>query len=164
MNGHAAPGADTEAPALEAIDEEDLVTIRPTTLQKAAGGKQLFVGLFGLILALQTFGMALLRPEIIAILAVMVALGVTLLVSGWFTTKGRGAGSLVGTITAGLQGVLGLAWLVFSFTHGLFSLVALCLPFVALSTAVVSALTIRQGQRADDARERLRAQGFDAGA
>jgi hypothetical protein len=151
-------------PADEAIDEEDLVTIRPTGLQKAAGGAQLFVGLFGLILALQTFGMARLRTEILIVLAVMVALGASLLVSGWATTRGRGAGSLVGAVAGGLQGVLGLGWLVFSFSHGLFSLVALFLPFAALAAAVFSGLSLPQGIRADDARARLRAQGFDAGS
>jgi hypothetical protein len=152
------------SPELEPIDEADLVHLRPTPLQKAAGGKQMFIGLFGLILALQTSSMARLRPEILLVLAVMVGLGGTLLISGWATAKGRGAGSLVGAIAAGVQGVLGFAWLVFSVSHGLFSLVALCLPFVGISTAIVSALTVRQGQRADDARERLRAQGFDAGS
>lgn len=147
----------------ESIDEADLAAITPNVLQKAAGGALMFVGLFGLVLAAQTAGIVRLEGYLVVVLVVMTTLAATLLVAGWKTTKGRGTAALIGAIASALNGLLGLAWLVFSFSHALFSLVALFLGPASIGAAVLAALVIGRGRHADDARERLAAQGFSSG-
>ena len=151
-------------PLEETVDEEDLVTIVPTTIAKVGGGAQMFVGLFGLVLALQTSSIVRFRGLQQLILPTMIVGAVALLGLGWKTTKGRGTPAFVGTFVAASYGLLGLAWLVYSFANALFSLVALFLGPASIVAAILSALAIGAGRKADDARERLRAHGLDAGA
>ena len=70
----------------------------------------------------------------------------------------------MGAILAAFYGLLGLVWLVYSFSNALFSLVALFLGPASLVAAILTALAVGAGRRADDARERLRAQGMDVGS
>ena len=151
-------------PLEEAVDEEDLVTIVPTTIAKAGGGSQMFVGLFGLVLALQTSSIVQFRGLQQLILPTMVLFALLLLGTGWKTLKGRGSAAFVGAILAAFYGLLGLVWLVYSFSNALFSLVALFLGPASLVAAILTALAVGAGRRADDARERLRAQGMDVGS
>lgn len=151
-------------PLEETVDEEDLATIVPTTLAKAGGGAQMFIGLFGLVLALQTSSIVRFRGLQQLILPTMILGALALLGLGWKTLKGRGTAAFVGAFVAAFYGLLGLAWLVYSFSNALFSLVALFLGPASIVAAVLSALAISAGRRADDARDRLRAQGMDVGA
>ncbi len=148
----------------ETVDEEDLATIMPTTIAKAGGGAQMFVGLFGLVLALQTSSIVRFRGLQQLILPTMILFASVLLVTGWKTTKGRGSAAFVGTFVAGFYALLAIAWLVYSFSNSLFSVVAVFLGPASLVAAILTALAIGPGRKADDARERLRAQGMDVGA
>lgn len=151
-------------PLEETVDEEDLQAIAPTTIAKVGGGAQMFVGLFGLVLALQTTSIVRFRGLQQLILPTMVLGAVVLLGTGWKTLKGRGTAAFVGAFVGAFYGLLGLAWLVYSFANALFSLVALFIGPASIAAAILSALAISAGRKADDARERLRAQGMDVGA
>lgn len=124
----------------------------------------MFVGLFGLILALQTTSIVRFRGLQQMILPTMVIFALGLLGSGWKTAKGRGSAAFVGAIVAAFYALLAVVWLVYSVANQLFSLVALFLGPASLVAAILTALAIRPGRKADDARERLRAQGMDVGA
>ena len=138
--------------------------IVPTTIAKVGGGAQMFVGLFGLVLAAQTAGIVAFRGVMVIILPAMILFASVMLVAGWKTFKGRGVAALTGAIVGGIYGLLGIAWLVFSVMESLFSLVALFLGPATIAAAALSALAVGPGKKADDARERLRAQGLDAGS
>jgi hypothetical protein len=76
----------------------------------------------------------------------------------------RGRAALVGTFVAAATFVGSATWFVFAMLNGLFTLLGLMIPGLALLATALVATSISRSKRADEARERLRAQGLDIGA
>lgn len=144
--------------------EEDIAAITPTPMAKIGGGGLMVAGLFTLVLAAQTATMLLLRGVVLLILAAMFSLGTAALVLGWKVTRMRGWAALAGSIVSAALCIAALAWLVFSFLNGVFSLLAIgIVPLSGLACAL-SGLCIDRCQKADIARARLKEDGLDVGS
>ncbi|MFO0660992.1 MAG: hypothetical protein U0165_14345 [Polyangiaceae bacterium] len=143
--------------------EEDIVAVTPTTMAKVGGGGLMLAGLFMLVLAAQTATMLFFDTVVIATLSAMVLLGGSSLVLGWNVSRMRGWAALSGPIIAAVQCIAALGWLVFSFTHGVFSLLAIAIIPLSGLACVLSGLCIDRCHKADLARGRLRAEGLDVG-
>jgi hypothetical protein len=93
----------------------------------------------------------------------MFAVGMGGAVLGFYLTRGRGRAAVSGTVLAGVSFFLLAAWVGFSLYNGLLSLLAISLLPLSLLAGTFCALSISWARRADQARERLRAQGLDPG-
>jgi hypothetical protein len=145
-------------------DDADLEAIVVPPSAKFGGGALLLLGVLTLVLCLQTvLVVGRYNSLTIPIIFIMFALGVICSVLGFQITRGSGKAAQVGTGVAGLTFVLAGAWFVFGILHNLVSLLALLLMPIAVTALLFSALSIGWARRADQARERLRAQGLDSG-
>jgi fatty acid desaturase len=75
----------------------------------------------------------------------------------------RGIGARLSAAVGGLLAVFGLAWFVIAFVGGVLILLALVLVPIAGVAAGFALSNLDVTRRADEARQRLRAQGLDAG-
>ena len=145
-------------------DDADLEAITVPASAKFGGGALLLLGVLTLVLCLQTVLVVARYDSLtVPIISLMFALGAACAVLGFRITRGSGKATLTGTVFAGIDFVLTAAWFVFGIFHNLFSLLALLLLPIAVTALLFSALSIGWARRADEARERLRAQGLDSG-
>jgi hypothetical protein len=144
--------------------DADLETIVVPPNAKFGGGSLLLLGALTLVLCLQTV-LVVRRYEalLVAIIGIMFLLGAISMVLGFQLTRGSGKAAVLGTGLAGVTFVFSGAWFVFAFVHNVVSLLALLLLPIALMALTFSAMSIAWARRADEARERLRAQGLDPG-
>jgi Ca2+/Na+ antiporter len=130
---------------------------------KIGGGTLLLLGVLTLVLCLQT-ALAV-RFNVIGapIVLMMFAIGLAAALLGFYLTRGSGKAAVSGTVLAGVSFFLLAAWVGFSLYNGLLSLLAMALLPLSLLAATFCALSVGWARRADQARERLRAQGLDLG-
>jgi hypothetical protein len=156
MNPYAAPQQATQP-------EDDIAAATPPLLARVAGGADALAGLLVALTGVQTLTLVNLRAPYTLAPWVLVALGLPTVVLGTFVFRAR-AIAAIAAIGAGVVLVLASsAWLILSFTHGLFSLFAMASPFVAAAAMVLTILALGPCQRASSARERLSAQGMNLG-
>ena len=145
-------------------DDADFEAIVVPASAKFGGGALLLLGVLTLVLGLQTVLVVARYDSLtVPIISLMFALGVACAALGFRITRGSGKAALMGTVIAGVTLLLAGAWFVFGVFHNLFSMLALMLMPIAVTALLFSGLSIGWARRADEARERLRAQGLDSG-
>jgi hypothetical protein len=83
--------------------------------------------------------------------------------SGAGVVRGRARPALYGLILGAVTALFAFSWVMVAFMHGIVSLISFAvLPLSIVATLLLS-LGLKQIRRIDEARERLRAQGLDAG-
>ena len=145
-------------------EDEDLAAIVVPPNAKFGGGALLLLGVLTLILGLQTvLVVRRYEPLLITVIVIMFTLGLGSAWLGFQTTRGSGTATIAGIGFAIVTFVLSGAWFVYALVHNVVSLLALGLLPLAVTAILFGALSIGWAKRADVARERLRAQGLDAG-
>ena len=143
--------------------DADLQAITVPSSVKVGGGSLLVLGVLTLVLCLQTSLVVRFNAISTPIVLLMFAIGLSSALLGYYLTRGSGRAAVSGTVLAGVSFFLLATWVGFSLYNGLFSLLAISLLPLSLLAATFSALSISWARRADQARERLRAQGLDLG-
>jgi len=159
MDQHAGAVGNTNADAQDA----DLQAVTVPSSVKIGGGTLLLWGVLTLVLCLQTALAVRFDAITTPIVLLMFALGVTGALLGFQLTRGSGKAAVSGVVLTGVSFFLFAAWIAFSFYGGLLSLLALALLPLSLLAATFCGLSVSWARRADQARERLRAQGLDLG-
>ena len=149
--------------SLEDAQDADLHAITVPSSVKASGVSMLALGVLTLVLCLQTSLAVRLNAISTPIVLFMFVDGLTCALLGFYLTRGSGRAAVSGTVFAGLTFLLLVIWVGFSLFNGLLSLLSLSLLPLSLLAATLCALSISWARRADQARERLRAQGLDLG-
>ena len=103
------------------------------------------------------------KGPIVGIVLAMAALGVTAVVTGWGTSRGRRASAVGAAVTAGLIATLGTAWAIFGLMSGLISPLSFGNIVFATVAAILAGLSIGPSRKITVARDALRAQGLDFG-
>jgi hypothetical protein len=83
---------------------------------------------------------------------------------GWGTVRARLAAAKLGLVIGAVTFILALGWIMLAVMHGTLSFITLAVVPLSSVAYVVLRRELPQIKRIDDARERLRAQGLDAGA
>jgi hypothetical protein len=151
------------APQQATKPEDDIAAATPPLMARVAGGADALAGLVVALTGVQTLTLVELRAPYAAAPWVLVALGLTTVVLGVFVFRARVVAAIAAIGAGGLLVLASGAWLVLSFTHGLFSLFAMAAPFVATAALVLTFLALGPCQRASAARDRLSAQGMNLG-
>ena len=143
--------------------EADLDALVVPSSLKLAGAILMLAGAFTGVTGLQVLLFFNMRGALNLVGPVALALGVANVVLGFGVVRGRGGAARAGVATGGLTLLLAVAWIGFALMNGVVSLTALSvLPLSGVATLLV-ATSLEQARAIDRARERLRAQGLDAG-
>jgi asparagine N-glycosylation enzyme membrane subunit Stt3 len=143
--------------------DADLLAVTVPSSVKIGGGTLLLWGVLTLVLCLQTALAVRFNAITTPIVLLMFALGLTGALLGFHLTRGSGKAAVAGVVLSGVSFFLFAAWVAFSFSNGLLSLLAIALLPLSLLAATFCGLSVSWARRADQARERLRAQGLDLG-
>jgi len=153
-----------EAPReLPSSQDDDLEALGTTPLAKFGGGALIFSGVISGLLALQTALSVRFAGVVTIFVPLFFLLAGGLVASGVSLTRMRGWAAVAGGGFGGLGFLVSLVWLVVSFMGGLFSLLALGLVPLTVTSAALAAASIGVARRADAARARLREQGMEGG-
>jgi asparagine N-glycosylation enzyme membrane subunit Stt3 len=154
----------TSAPTSnEAAQDADFLAITVPSSVKVGGGTLLLLGVLTLVLCLQTSLVVRFNAVSTPIVLLMFGIGLAAALLGFYLTRGSGKAAVSGTVLAGVSFFLIAGWVGFSLHIGLLSLLAISLLPLSLLAATFCALSVSWARRADQARERLRAQGLDLG-
>jgi|GEM_PF-1986193 len=159
MNQYTGAAASTNADAQDA----DLQAVTVPSSVKIGGGTLLLWGVLTLVLCLQTALAVRFDALTTPIVLLMFALGLSGVLLGFQLTRGSGKAAVSGVVLSAVSFFLFAAWVAFSLYNGLLSLLALALLPLSLLAATFCGLSVSWARRADQARERLRAQGLDLG-
>lgn len=158
------PSAWSHAPPDDlASSEADIADAATPAVAKAAGGLLLFAGLSVALTGVQLFAMVRLFDAYALVPHAHLALGAALGLCGLMIFRGRAWAASVAAMLSGALFLLTSAWLVFSFTHAVFSLLALGNPLAMLLALALAVVSIKPCERATEARARLAAQGLGFG-
>jgi bacteriorhodopsin len=151
--------------AVTAIDpgDADIQAATPPLTAVFAGRVSLALGVFTILLGAQSLSNLRFASWIIVIPIVMLPLGLAALVSGWQLSRARGWAAITCTVLAAFDLFLTMAWTVLALTFGYFSMLSVIVGMSAFLVLLLAVLSIGACQRADQARARLSAQGFDLG-
>lgn len=83
--------------------------------------------------------------------------------SGWGVVRGRARSAVFGIGLGAVTGLFALAWFILAFMGGLIAPMALAVLPLAFVATLLIAKGLKDVRKIDEARERLRAQGLDAG-
>src|SRR6188768_2302009 len=142
----------------EDAQDADVQAITVPSSVKVGGGTLLLLGVLTLVLCLQTSLVVRFTAISLPIVLLMFGIGLACALVGYYLTRGSGKAAVSGAVLAGVSFFLLSAWVGFSFYIGLFSLLAISLLPLSLLAGTFCALSISWARRADQARERLRAQ------
>jgi hypothetical protein len=143
----------------EADDLEALVI--PSSV-KLAGGMLAGAGVCIGITGLQAFGLATSGIySLVAPVAIMLSGGCVFAGAG--IARGRARLALTGIVLGVVTALFALAWVVTAFLHGVISFIALLAVPLSITATTLITVALKEVRRIDAARERLRAQGLDAG-
>jgi hypothetical protein len=143
--------------------EADIAAAGSPVLARVAAGVLLLASALVALTGIQTtmivhiYGVAAVAPYI------LIVLGVAGLVLAVPLFRARAWSAIAATVIAAALVLSTSGWLVFSVSHGLFSLYATMAPFCATGALVVTALSIAPCVRATEARDRLAARGMSFG-
>ena len=144
-------------------EEADFEALKPTPLTKSAGALLTAGGVFTLLLGVQSAGVWIWRGPAMVAIPLMFVLGGANAVCGIALLRLRGFGAAVGGASGSLTALLALGWAVYGVMHGLFSPLSwMIVPLNALG-GFLALSAIQRVRTADQARERLRAQGLESG-
>ncbi|HYQ04687.1 MAG TPA: hypothetical protein VER96_38700 [Polyangiaceae bacterium] len=143
--------------------DADLQAVTVPSQVKIGGGTLLLWGVLTLVLCLQTALAVRFTAITTPIVLLMFALGLSGAWFGFKLTRGSGKAAVSGVVLTGVSFFLFAAWVGFSLYNGLLSLLAILLLPLSLLAALFCGLSVSWARRADQARERLRAQGLDLG-
>ena len=143
----------------EADDLEALVI--PSSVKLAGGmlmGAGACMGIVGLqALALRTTGLF----SLVGPIALMLSGGCVF--AGWGVVRGRARSALFGLGLGGVTALFALAWVVVAFLNGVITPISMLAIPLAITATTLIAVGLKAVRRVDEARERLRTQGLDAG-
>ncbi|HEX6765291.1 MAG TPA: hypothetical protein VF103_07425 [Polyangiaceae bacterium] len=143
----------------EADDLEALVI--PSSV-KLAGGMLAGAGVCIGITGLQAFGLATSGIySLVAPVAIMLSGGCVFAGAG--IVRGRARLALAGIVLGAVTALFALAWVVTAFLHGVISFITLLAVPLSITATTLITVALKEVRRVDAARERLRAQGLDAG-
>jgi hypothetical protein len=143
--------------------ESDLEAIVVPSSVKLAGGLLVGAGICVSITGLQALLFFRMPGALQLIGPIALVLGGGCVMFGWGVVRGRARAALAGLILGGLTTLLAFAWVGFALVNGVLSFISLAnLPLAALATALVAS-SLKRVNAIDAARDRLRAQGLDAG-
>ena len=143
--------------------EDDIRAIMATPLSRAGGALLMLAGFFTALLGVQSLLVLRFEGLAVAVVVVQLLLGIATFGLGVGVVRVRGWAAIGGTVSAALMALCGVVYLVLALLGGLFSLLAVGVVPLAAIAALVAALNIGPGRRADAARERLRDQGLETG-
>ena len=143
-------------------EAEDLDALTISSSVKLAGGTLIgagvCVGIVGLqMLGFQTTGLF----SFVGPVALILSGGCVF--SGWGVVRGRARSADLGIVLGLVTGLFALAWFVLAFLSGLVSPVSLAVLPLAFMATLLIWRRLKDIKKIDEARERLRAQGLDAG-
>jgi hypothetical protein len=143
--------------------DNDLEAIVVPSSVKLAGGLLVGAGICVSITGLQALLFFRMPGALQLIGPFALVLGGGCVMFGWGVVRGRSRAALAGLILGGLTTLLALAWVGFALVNGVLSFISLAnLPLAGLATALVAS-SLKKVSAIDAARDRLRAQGLDAG-
>ena len=144
--------------------DADIAASAAPLLVRIAGGLIACAGILAFLTGMQVF---MLGVRIRGALAYapwgLMLLGAATAACGAMVFRMRALGAIGGTVLSCMLFIGTALWLVWSFSHGLFSLFAFGAPVAAVGAVVLASLSIGPCQRATEARARLAAQGLDLG-
>jgi hypothetical protein len=141
---------------------EDLDALTISSSVKLAGGTLIGAGVCVGIVGLQMLGF---RTTGLFSLVGPVALVLSggCVFSGWGVVRGRARSADFGIVLGLVTGLFALGWFVLALMNGLFSPVSLAVLPLAFMATLLIWRRLEDVKKIDEARERLRAQGLDAG-
>jgi hypothetical protein len=143
----------------EADDLEALVI--PSSVKLAGAmliGAGVTIGIVGLqVLGFQTWGFL----RLVGPIALMLSGGCVF--AGWGVVRARARSALVALVLAVVTGLFAAGWVVLGLMNGLLSPISLVAPPLSVTAAFLIFISMKHVRKIDRARERLRAQGLDAG-
>lgn len=144
--------------------DADLDEVRIGGEVRAAGGLHTISGLLTLLGGVQVAGTMVFRSDVMNwIPFVFVATGLTALVCGTQTYRGKSLGAIVALVLSGLHLLGGGVWFVVLLGNGVGSLPVLLTPMFALGAAALGAYVLPRILRIDAARKRLAEKGLSFG-
>jgi hypothetical protein len=144
-------------------EDSDLLAIAVPNAVRVAGGITIGAGACAIVNGLQVL-LFLMGPGMLKVVgAVALVLGGACIVTGWGVVRARLSAAVAALVTTSVTALGGAAWIVFALVHGMVSLTALALLSLSAVSIFVVALSLKDIQRIDAARLRLRAQGLDGG-
>jgi hypothetical protein len=158
-----ARGATTTVGRVSAADSDLEALVIPPPVKLAGGlliGAGVAVGVTGLQVML--FFVMPGAYQLVGPLAMMLSGGCVFF--GWGTVRARLPAAKLGLAVGAATFVFACGWIILAFTHGTISFVALAVVPLSSVSYVVLRRELPQIRRVDEARQRLRAQGLDAGA
>jgi hypothetical protein len=144
-------------------EADDLETLVIPSSVKLAGamliGAGITVGIVGLnlVLGFRTRGIF----SLVGPVALILSGGCVFF--GWGIVRARAKAALIGLVLAVVTGLFAAGWVVLALMSGLLSPISLLVPPLAATAAFLIAIASKRVRLIDEARERLRAQGLDAG-
>jgi len=146
-----------------AAGDEDFSAAAPSTLVRACSGVLMLAGLLTALAGLQLLFSRIIDVEVLVMKWALMVLGVAAIAIGWQASRARMWAAVSGLGLGVFLTLVNLGWLVFGFTHGMVSLMAMVSVPAAIGGAVAMVFTLAPVRRATEARRRLRAQGLDVG-
>ena len=141
-------------------DDLDALVI-PSSVKLAGGmliGAGVCIGIVGLqALGLRTTGFF----SLVGPIAIMLSGGCVF--TGWGVVRGRARSAMLGLGVGGATALFDLVWVVLAFLNGLVSPISMLVLPLSITATVLIAVALKAVKRIEGARERLRAQGLDAG-
>jgi hypothetical protein len=143
--------------------DTDLEAIVIPSSVKLAGGLLIGAGLCAALTGLQALLFFRLAGPLQLAGPLWLILGGGCVFFGWGVVRGRASAALAGLVVGGITCLVALAWIGLALMNGVLSFISLAnLPLSGLGTGLIAA-GFKQVKAIDQARERLRAQGLDAG-
>lgn len=143
----------------EADDLEALVI--PSSVKLAGAmliGAGVTVGIVGLqVLGFRTRGLV----SLVGPIALVLSGGCVF--AGWGVVRARARAALVALVLAVVTGLFAAGWVILALMNGVLSPISLLVPPLSVTAAFLIFIATKHVRKIDAARERLRAQGLDAG-
>jgi len=145
------------------MDDVDLAALSVPTFVKVAAGACMATGAFTLGLGAQTGLMLAMRGPVPYVLAAMVVLGLTTLVSGFGALQAKASSVIAGAVASGAVALCGAIWAVFALSNGLVSPLSFFVVVLAIASAILAGVAIGPARKVSAARASLREKGLDFG-
>jgi hypothetical protein len=147
----------------DAQADADIAAIKATGLAKVGAAFMAGAGVLSLVLALQGFAVLRLRNGYELSEPVFALLGGLGIFAAARLAAMRRQGALLSGAIGGVITFASLVWFVVTMLHGVFLILPLALVPISGIAAGLGIANLRDTNRADDARARLKVQGLDAG-
>jgi hypothetical protein len=145
------------------VADTDLDAIVVPSSVKLAGGLLVGAGVCATLIGIQALFFFRMAGAYQAVGPLALMLGGGCVFFGWGVVRGRSRAALAGLVVGALTLLFSLGWVALSLMNGVFSFISLAnLPLSGLAAALVAS-SLKQVKAIDAARDRLRAQGLDAG-